>query len=111
MEREQLMERMRMDAATTAERVAKSASTSLMDLAEVERTIYAECDKLKANLLQRWAEEARDDAGRPSCPRCGGSMKHKGRSSRTSQCVGGEVTVERVRWWCDACKASFSPGG
>lgn len=111
MDREQLMERMANEASTTAQRLGASASGSLLDLAEVERAIYAECDRLKASLLQQWVEQASDDSGRPACPRCGGVMKHKGREPRSSACVGGQVTVKRTRWWCDACGAAFSPGG
>ena len=111
MDREQLIERMRSEAASAAQRIGTSASGSLLGLAEVERAIYAECDRLKASLLQQWADQAKDDSGRPCCPRCGGPMQHKGRSDRTSVCVGGQVTIRRPRWWCDACRASFSPGG
>lgn len=111
MDRKQLIERMQDEASATAERLGVSASGSLLDLAEVERRIYAECDRLKASLLQQWVEQATDDSGQPSCPRCGGVMKAKGREPRTSACVGGQVTVKRTRWWCGACRAAFSPGG
>ena len=111
MDREQLIERMQHEASAMAQRVGDSASGSLLDMAEVERMIYDQCDRLKAGLLQQWVEQAKDDAGRPCCPRCGGGMKHKGREPRTSVCVGGQVTLTRTRWWCNACRASFFPGG
>lgn len=111
MDREHLIERMRERAAEVAKRVGDSASGSLLDLQEVEAAIYAECDRLKAQWLQTWADQAKDDSRRTPCPRCGGKMKQKERSPRTSACVGGQVAVQRTRWWCDACQASFSPGG
>ena len=87
------------------------ASDSLHDMAEMERKIYEGLDRLKSKYLQIWADRAADDTGCPLCPCCGRPMRHKGYRKKTSSCVGGEINVRRKRWWCDACKASFSPSG
>ncbi len=94
-----------------AEQLAQEASGSLQDMAAMERKIYAAMDQLKARALQLWAQQAQDDSDRPKCPHCGRAMRHKGHRDKTSSCIGGQVTVRRKRWWCDACKASFSPSG
>jgi hypothetical protein len=111
MDRQAMTERMRTEALAVAERVAAEASGSRQDMAAMERLICAQADAMKAAMLQAWVEEARDDSERPSCPHCGGPMRHQGSRPRTAVCVGGQVTVERKRYWCDACGASFSPSG
>jgi transposase len=93
------------------DRFMDEASDSLQDMAEMERKIYEGLDRLKAKYLQIWTDRAEDDTGCPTCPGCGRAMRHKGYRKKTSSCVGGEVNVRRKRWWCDACKASFSPSG
>ena len=111
MDRQAMLERMRAEALAVAERVAAGASGSRQDMAAMERLIYAQADAMKARMLQAWVQEARDDSDRPCCPHCGGPMRHRGSRPRTLACVGGQVTVERKRYWCGACKASFSPSG
>jgi uncharacterized protein with PIN domain len=111
MDRTELMERMTRDAQQAVAALGREASGSRQDLAMMERQIYDTCDRLKATLLQTWVDQARDDSPRPVCPTCGGPMRQKERSNKTSACMGGQVTVARTRWWCDACKASFFPSG
>src|SRR3546814_7246245 len=64
MDREHLMQRMRERADVATRRLGASASGSLLNLQDVERAIYAECDRLKAELLQAWADEAKEEIGR-----------------------------------------------
>lgn len=111
MEREKLAEKLRQEMAVIAAKLAQEASASRQDMAAMERKIYAACDGLKARILQEWVDAAVDDTGQPRCPHCGGPMRNKGRADKTSACLGGQVTVDRTRWWCDACKASFFPSG
>lgn len=111
MDKEAFKRKLHVEADKLADRLAREASGSLQDMAAMERKFYAAMDQLKARALQLWAEEAQDDSDRPKCPRCGRSMRHKGHREKTSSCIGGQVTVRRKRWWCDACKASFSPSG
>ena len=111
MNKDELKRQLKIEAEKLAEKIAEESSDSLQDMAVMERKIYAAMDQLKAKALQLWAGQAQDDSGRPKCPQCGGPMRHKGYRDKTSSCVGGQVTVGRKRWWCDACKASFSPSG
>ena len=111
MDRQVMTERMRAEALAMVGRVAAGASASRQDMAAMERLIYAEADAMKAAMLQAWVEQARDDSERPGCPHCGGPMRHQGNRPRTLASVGGQVTVERKRYWCGACGASFSPSG
>jgi len=104
---EQLEQRMRQ----AARHIGGKASGSRRDMAAMERLIYQEMDAMKAQLLQAWVDQAGDDSQRPCCPHCRGPMRQKEQSAKTSQCIGGQVTVERTRWWCDACGASFFPSG
>lgn len=111
MEREKLAEKLQQEMAAIAAKLAQEASSSRQDMAAMERKIYAACDGLKAKILQQWVDAAVDDTSQPRCPHCGGPMRNKGRADKTSACLGGQVTVDRTRWWCDACKASFFPSG
>jgi NADH pyrophosphatase NudC (nudix superfamily) len=111
MEREKLAEKLQQEMAAIAAKLAQEASSSRQDMAAMERKIYAACDGLKAKILQEWVDAAVDDTAVPRCPHCGGPMRNKGHADKTSACMGGQVTVDRTRWWCDACKASFFPSG
>lgn len=111
MNKEELKRQLKIEAEKLAEKIAEESSGSLQDMAAMERKIYAAMDQLKAKALQLWVGQAQDDSDRPKCPQCGGAMRHKGHRDKTSSCIGGQVTVRRKRWWCDACKASFSPSG
>jgi hypothetical protein len=92
-------------------RIVEQASPSLQSMAEMEELIYSELNRSKPEILQVWCNQAKDDSKRPSCPHCGGPMRHKGRRGRTLICDGGQIDLKRIRWWCDACKASFFPSG
>jgi hypothetical protein len=92
-------------------RIVAEASPSLQSLAQMEDLIYGELNRCKPEILQAWCDHARDDSSRPVCPHCGGPMRHKGSRGRTLLCDSGQVQVDRTRWWCDACKASFFPSG
>jgi len=111
MDRKTLVEKLQQEMAEIAAKLGQEASASRQDMAAMERKIYAACDGLKAKALQAWVDAAADDTGQPRCPHCGGATRNKGHASKTSACLGGQVTVERTRWWCDACKASFFPSG
>jgi len=93
------------------QRIVSEASPSLQDLASMEEVICEELNRTKAEALQAWCDEAEDDSSRPRCPHCGGVMRNKGRRSKTVVAEGGPVALSRTRWWCGACKASFSPSG
>lgn len=111
MDREKLDARLQEILDGVRERIVQEASPSLQDLAAIEDVICDELNRSKAEALQAWCNEAKDDSSRPVCPHCGGAMRNKGRRSKTVVAEGGPVEVTRTRWWCDACKASFSPSG
>lgn len=111
MDRARLMDQFQERLDRAAASIGEGASPSRQDLGAMERLINREMDAAKAALLQAWVDEARDDSDRPHCPHCGGPMRQKERSAKTSACVGGQVTIHRLRWWCDACGASFFPSG
>ena len=111
MDRDRLDEQLRGVLDRVRERIVHEASPSLQDLAAMEDVICDELNRSKAEALQIWCNEAADDSDRPRCPHCGGPMRNKGRRSKTLVAEGGPVELSRTRWWCDACKASFSPSG
>jgi hypothetical protein len=111
MDREKLDARLREILDGVRERIVREASPSLQDLAAIEDVICDELNRSKAEALQAWCREAQDDSARSVCPHCGGPMRNKGRRGKTVVAEGGPVEVPRTRWWCDACKASFSPSG
>ena len=111
MDREQLDQRLRGILDGVRDQIVQEASPSLRDLASMEDVICEALNRSKAEALQAWCDEASDDSGSPGCPHCGGRMRHKGRRGKTVVAEGGPVEFQRTRWWCDACKASFSPSG
>ena len=111
MDRQKLDEELHTILSDVRQRIVAEASPSRQSMAEMEELIYAELNRSKSKVLQAWCNEAADDSMRPLCPHCGGVMRHKGRAKRTLICDGGQLELERTRWWCDACKASFFPSG
>ena len=111
MDRQRLDQRLREILDGVRHRIVEEASPSLQDLARIEDVICEELNRSKADALQAWCHEAADDSASPSCPHCGGRMRNKGRAGKTIVAEGGSVRLTRTRWWCDACKASFSPSG
>ena len=111
MDRERFKQRLKVELDQMADRLANEASEALEDMAAMERTLYAACDALKAKSLQAWIDHAGETGPRPVCPHCGGRLRQKEKVPRTSAAVGGQVTVARTRWRCNACGASFFPSG
>ena len=111
MDRDKLDQKLRGILDQVRQRIVDEASPSLQDLASMEDVICDELNRSKSQALQAWCDEARDNSGSPRCPHCDGAMRNKGRRARTVVAEGGPVTLNRTRWWCDACKASFSPSG
>ncbi|MHC4181443.1 MAG: hypothetical protein ACYSWU_28420 [Planctomycetota bacterium] len=111
MDREKLDAKLRGILDQVRQRIVAEASPSLQDLASMEDVICEGLNQSKAQALQAWCEETKDDSASPPCPHCGGVMRNKGRRSKTVIAEGGPVEFKRTRWWCDACKASFSPSG
>lgn len=111
MDREKLDAKLRGILDQVRQRIVEEASPSLQDLAAMEDVICDELNRSKAEALQAWCQEAKDDSSCPPCPHCGKPMRHKGHRDKTVVAEGGPVQLRRVRWWCDACKASFPPSG
>jgi len=111
MDRDRLDKKLQQILDGVRERILDEASPSLYDLAHLENVIGDELNRSKAKALQAWCDEAKDDSSIPNCPHCGKRMRNKGRASKTLVGDGGPVELSRTRYWCDACKASFSPSG
>lgn len=111
MDRRELDGRLKEILDAVRKRIVEGASPSLGSLGQMENLICQELNASKAQTLQAWCDQAKDDSDKPVCPHCGGKMRHKGHRKRTLACDGGQVELSRARWWCDACKASFSPSG
>ena len=111
MDRDQLDQKLREILDGVREQIIDGASPSLEDLADVENVICDGLNQAKSRALQAWCDQAADTTGSPRCPHCDGLMRNKGRRSKTLVAEGGPVRLARTRWWCDACKASFSPSG
>ncbi len=111
MDREALDRRLREILDGVRERIMDEASPALENFADVENAICDELNRSKADALQAWCDEAKEASGPPRCPHCGGRMRNKGRAGKEVIAEGGPVKLTRTRYWCDACKASFSPSG
>src|SRR5690606_34068843 len=111
MDRSQLAQQIETKLKHVGQHIGEQASSSRQDMATMEQLIYEQMDRLKAELLQTWAEHAVDDSARPTCPHCDGPMRQKEQVPKTSVCIGGNVTVKRTRWRCPVCSRSFFPSG
>jgi YgiT-type zinc finger domain-containing protein len=111
MDEERLKERLRRHALEMVEKVSGQMPASLRRFREVERALKEETEALHAKCLQSRCDEAEDDSSKPLCPHCGGRMEQKERKEKHVICHGGDVVVERKRWWCERCGASFFPSG
>jgi len=109
MDRQQMDQQIEQILQQARRHIVEQASVSLQSMAQMEDLIYGELNRCKAQILQVWCNQAKDDSARPLCPYCGGPMRHKGSRKRTLLCQSGQVELKRTRWWCDACKASFFP--
>jgi YgiT-type zinc finger domain-containing protein len=109
MDRDRLKEELRRHALEVVEKVWARMPGSLRCFGEVERALNEEMERLGAECLQSWCDEAQDDSSRPSCPHCGGRMEQKEHKEKHVICRGGDVVVKRKRWWCEKCGESFFP--
>ncbi len=57
------------------------------------------------------AQEARQLASGPPCPKCEQEMRYKGQKEVTPQTWVGDVRFERGYYYCAACKVGFFPSG
>jgi len=57
------------------------------------------------------AQEAKQAAIGPPCPKCGQEMRYKGQKKVTPQTWVGDVEIERGYYHCGTCKVGFFPSG
>jgi hypothetical protein len=111
MDQERRKEELRKHALETVDKVSAEMPGSSRGFREVKRRLKEERERLGAKSLQSWCDEAEDDSSKPVCPHGGGRMEEKERKGKRVICHGMHVVVERKRWWCERCGASFFPSG
>jgi uncharacterized protein with PIN domain len=85
------------------------AAASLADIEQVVQKAEQQIGQaLTAELVR---EGAAQPPPWPTCPQCGGKLKHKGKRRRRVVCQTGEVTLERSYYHCAACGQGIFPPG
>ena len=57
------------------------------------------------------AQEAKQPAPGPRCPKCGQEMRYKGQKKINTQSWVGDLNIERGYYYCPKCKESLFPPG
>ncbi len=95
------------------DRLTDKATTSQMQLADIERWVLQTGQEVQARLLKELAQASQDvqRAETPVCERCGGRMQRRGMRPRQVVSEVGEMTLERAYYVCPECGASLFPPG
>ncbi len=90
------------------DRLTDKATTSQMQLADIERWVLQTGQEVQAKLLKELAQASQDvqRAETPVCERCGSRMQPRQVVSEV-----GEMTLERAYYVCPECGASLFPPG
>ena len=82
------------------------------DMTQIEDIVL----ELRARLSQAMVEGVLEsqESQQPAemkCPRCGGTMRYKGRKGKVIESRVGAVELERGHYYCEACEQGIFPPG
>jgi phage terminase large subunit GpA-like protein len=81
---------------------------TLSDIETMALTLSAKMSQATTQTLVETNEQHRR-AEQIMCPDCGQKARHKGTKSRYIATRSGEVQVERIYYYCEACRKGFFP--
>jgi hypothetical protein len=87
--------------------------TTEPNLAQIEGIVLELRKRMSEEMAQEVikAQEAKQPAVAPSCPKCGQAMTYKGQKPVAPQTWVGEVGIERGYYHCAKCKEGLFPPG
>lgn len=112
--REQMRVRLMARAESVVDRLLDwSEDVSAPNLTQIEGEVLRLREELSAEMAREVieAQEAKQLAVGPACPRCGREMRYKGQKAIKPQSWVGEVAFERGYYYCAKCKVGFFPLG
>lgn len=112
--REQMRARLMARAESVVDRLLEwSEDTPEPNLTQIEGVILQLREELSAEMAREVveAQEKKQPAVGPACPKCGQEMRYKGQKRVKPQSWVGEVAFERGYYYCAKCKAGFFPPG
>ncbi len=88
-------------------------STPEPNLAQIEQVVLELRKRFSEEMAREVieAQERKQPAVAPSCPKCGEAMRYKGQKSVQPQTWVGDVRIERGYYHCAACKEGLFPPG
>ena len=93
--------------------LAERKPAGLMSLTDIEQLVLRAGEQFELMLTEALieAEEAERKGERPTCPQCGGEMRHRGYRGRKLVTQTGEVRVRRRSYRCADCGRGLFPPG
>lgn len=90
-----------------------SEDTPEPTLTQIEGIVLELREKLSEEMAREVieAQERKQPAIGPGCPKCGQEMRYKGQKRVRPQSWVGEVAFERGYYYCTKCKVGFFPPG
>lgn len=90
-----------------------SGNTPEPNLTQIEDTVLSLRKRFGEELAREVieAQEAKQPAVGPPCPKCGQKMTYKGQKKVTPQTWVGDVQIERGYYHCAGCGEGFFPPG
>jgi hypothetical protein len=90
-----------------------TANTPEPNLAQIEQVVLELRQRFSEELAREVieAQEKKQPAVAPACPRCGQAMSYKGQKWVAPQTWVGEVHMERGYYHCGACQEGLFPPG
>ena len=95
------------------ELLAWNDKTTEPNLAQIEEVVLELRKRFSEEMAREVieAQEAKQPAVAPACPRCGKGMTNKGQKRVEPQTWVGDVEIERGYYHCGACKVGLFPPG
>lgn len=90
-----------------------SDDTPEPNLSQIEHVVLKLRKRFSETMAQEMveAQEAKQPAIGPPCPKCGHETTYKGQKKVTPQTWVGDVEIERGYYHCGTCKVGFFPSG
>ena len=88
-------------------------STAAPNLTQIEGVVLELRKRFSEEMAREVieAQETKQPAVAPSCPKCGQAMTYKGQKPVAPRTWVGEVAIERGYYHCAGCKEGFFPPG
>lgn len=91
------------------EQVIHELPDALSQASAAEAHVRRRFLELAGSALQSWAAVADTRSARPSCPKCGVPMRHKGLERIRVTTTLGDIDFRRPRWNCAGCQQTSYP--